>query len=136
LLNRIWRWLIGPLLIGAGSYLVYRGTNGAQTYYQLGGTLLLWGLSLLIARLLERTSLRNETVMRISYSLLGIGLLVGQLESASGTLDLDVLINEQGWLLASFGHLPDVIWAQSCTVMFNADMLLGGLMSPLGGLAQ
>lgn len=136
LLNRIWRWLVGPLLIGAGSYLVYRGTNGAQTYYQLGGTLLLWGLSLLIARLLERTSLRNETVMRISYSLLGIGLLVvwgvpwNQLQGRS---TFDVLLNEQGWLLASFAlQAPMLILGAITTVMFNADILLGGLMSLFG----
>ncbi|MFN8441809.1 MAG: FtsX-like permease family protein [Caldilineaceae bacterium] len=140
LLNRIWRWLVGPLLMGAGGYLVYRGLSGAQTYFQLGGTLLLWGLSILLARSLEQTRMRNETAMRISYSLLGIGLVIvwgvpwNQLQGRSA---FTVLINEQGWLLASFAlQAPMLILGAIITVMFNADSLLNGVMSLFGRIGS
>lgn len=137
-INQVWRWVSGPLLIAVGGWLAWRGFDGAQTYFQMGGSLILWGLSLLLARLLERTSLQVGTVQRIVYSLLGVGLLVVwgvPWNRLQGRSTFDVLTEEQGWLLAGFAlQAPMLILGAIITVMFNADTLLAGLNRLVGGI--
>jgi ABC-type antimicrobial peptide transport system permease subunit len=70
-------WLWPFVVLGAGSYLLYLAlTNNLLSLIMIAATVLIYGLTVLVGRLLELTPIRNETGYRIVYTLLGLGLLV------------------------------------------------------------
>ncbi len=75
-LNRIWGWGIGIGLAVAGWYVITFGLDVERLGIVLAGvTFLFLGVMLLIERILILTPVRNETVRRIVYTIIGLGLL-------------------------------------------------------------
>jgi putative ABC transport system permease protein len=71
-----WRWLWPLVVLGVGGYLLMQAlAANSLSLIMIAATVLLYGATVLVGRILEETRLRNETGYRIVYSLLGIGLL-------------------------------------------------------------
>ncbi|MEZ4735030.1 MAG: FtsX-like permease family protein [Caldilineaceae bacterium] len=75
LLNKIWRWAFGPLLALLGYYCWTATWGDGYTNVLMAITLILAGLLILVERALEPTAIRQEGVQRLSFTLLGLGLL-------------------------------------------------------------
>lgn len=134
---KVWRWLIGPLLIAGGAYLISLGMTNT-TYWQIGVSLALTGALLLVERLLERTSLRPSVIQRLAYSMIGLGLLViwgVSWNTVLGRSTMDIIENDQGWALLSFAlRGPLLILGAIMTLMFNADVLTWLISRFFGGI--
>jgi putative ABC transport system permease protein len=73
----IMSWLWPLLVLGGGGYLLWQAlTANSLSLLMIGATVTLYGLAVLVGRILELTPLRNETGYRIVYTLLGVGLLL------------------------------------------------------------
>jgi putative ABC transport system permease protein len=139
LLSKLGRWVIGPLLFIIGAGVLFRASQQSiVTLWQMGGTLVLMGLMLLLERLLERTVWRAENIRRVVYSLIGIGLLGiwgapwNQIIGRSGW---QVLVNDQVWILASLALSgPLLIIGAILVIMNNADALAGLFSRLLGNM--
>jgi putative ABC transport system permease protein len=71
-----WSWLWPLVVLGVGGYLLMQAlAANSLSLIMIAATVLLYGATVLVGRILEETRLRNETGYRIVYSLLGIGLL-------------------------------------------------------------
>jgi putative ABC transport system permease protein len=134
---KIWRWAIGPLLIVGAAYLISLGAANV-TYWQIGGTLALTGLMLLIDQLLVRTALLPSQIQRITYSVIGLGLLIiwgVPWNDVLGRSTLDIIQNDQGWALLSFAlRGPLLILGAILAIMFNADLFTWIISRVLGGI--
>lgn len=72
-----WSWLWPLIMLGAGGYLLTQAlATNSLSLIMIAATVLLYGLTVLVGRILEETPIRNETGYRIVYSLLGVGLLL------------------------------------------------------------
>jgi putative ABC transport system permease protein len=134
---KIWRWASGPLLIVSAAYLISLGAANV-TYWQIGGTLALTGLMLLIDQLPVRTTLRPAQIQRITYSVIGLGLLIiwgVPWNDVLGRTTMDVIQNDQGWALLSFAlRGPLLILGAILAIMFNADLFSWLISRLLGGI--
>ena len=132
-LNRVWRWVFGPILI---ILAVAWMLNGTYTTILLGASLLLWGVATLSLRILERTSMRADTMGRIVYTTLGLGvLLVWAIpwNTVTGNTTREILQQDQ--LLAVLPFVlrgPMIILGAIMTIMFNADAISWGVSRVLG----
>ncbi|MFZ1769566.1 MAG: FtsX-like permease family protein, partial [Caldilinea sp.] len=69
-------WLWPLVVLGAGGYLLTQAlATNSLSLIMIAATMLLYGLTVLVGRVLELTPIRNETGYRIVYTLLGLGLL-------------------------------------------------------------
>ena len=138
--NRIGRWLVGPLLMLAGSYLLFGVTAWGLTGLLLAATLILTGLILLIGQYLdERTALRSEPVQRFVYTIIGLGLLVIWAIPWNVLLGQPVKVTDQtnGYFLIGFVlQAPLIILGAIMIVMFNADAITWGVTLLLGGIGR
>lgn len=76
-LANAWSWLWPLIVLAAGGYLLLQAlTTNSLSLIMIAATVLLYGVTVLVGRILEATPIRNETGYRIVYSLLGVGLLV------------------------------------------------------------
>jgi putative ABC transport system permease protein len=134
---KIWRWAIGPLLIAGAAYLISLGAANV-TYWQIGGTLALAGLMLLIDQGLLHTALRPGQIQRLTYTVIGLGLLViwgVPWNDVLGRTTMDVIQNDQGWALLSFAlRGPLLILGAILAIMFNADLFSWLISRLLGGI--
>ncbi|HAJ36662.1 MAG TPA: hypothetical protein DCL15_13325 [Chloroflexi bacterium] len=72
-----WSWLWPLAVLAAGGYLLMQAlTTNSLSLIMIAATVLLYGVTVLVGRILEETPIRNETGYRIVYSLLGVGLLL------------------------------------------------------------
>ncbi len=123
-LNKVWRWVIGPILIIPGIAWML---NGTYTTLLLGASLVLWGIATLVLRLLELTPIRQDTIGRWVYSALGLGvLLVWAMpwNTITGYTTRDLLMQDQ--LLAVLPFVlrgPMIIFGAIMAIMFNADAI-------------
>lgn len=70
-------WLWPIVVLGAGGYLLFQAlTANSLSLMMIASTTLLYGVTVLVGRVLELTPIRNETGYRIVYTLLGVGLLI------------------------------------------------------------
>ena len=137
LLNKIWRWLLGPLLIGVGIYLWFARWGDGQTNLLMGATLMLAGLLILLENGLERTALRQEQIQRIVYTVIGVGLLVIWIAPWNILLGRSASILDQNspLFLAAFAlRAPLIILGAIMAVMFNADALSWTFTRLVGGI--
>ncbi|MFN8487778.1 MAG: FtsX-like permease family protein [Caldilineaceae bacterium] len=137
LLNKIWRWLLGPLLIAAGAYLWTASWGDGQTNVLMGITLILFGALIFIERWLELTPLRQEQISRIVYTVIGLGLLVIWVAPWNTLLGRSASILDQNspLFLAAFAlRAPLIILGAIMAVMFNADALSWTFTLLVGGV--
>ena len=72
-----WSWLWPLVVLGVGGYLLVQAlATNSLSLIMIAATVLLYGVTVLVGRILEVTPIRNETGYRIVYSLLGVGLLL------------------------------------------------------------
>ncbi len=72
-----WSWLWPLVVLGAGGYVLVQAlATNSLSLIMIASTVLLYGVTVLVGRVLEETPIRNETGYRIVYSLLGVGLLM------------------------------------------------------------
>lgn len=70
-------WLWPPIVLGIGGYLLYQALLASSlSLVMIASTVLLYGLTVFVGRVLELTPIRNESGYRIVYTLLGVGLLI------------------------------------------------------------
>ena len=74
-LARFVRIVSGPLLMILGGAVIYYGLDLGISVVLAGATLVLVGTGILAAWLLEHTSLRDEQIHRLIYSIVGLGLI-------------------------------------------------------------
>lgn len=134
---RIWRWIVGPLLMAGGIYLISLGMSNL-TYWQIGVTLALTGLMLLAGWALTQTNWREAAVQRLVYTIIGLGLLIiwgAPWNDLLGRTTRDILINDQGWALLSFAlRGPLLILGAIMAIMFNADAFTWVISRALGSV--
>ncbi len=145
-INKVLRQLPGPLLLlAAAGVFYYASQRRVVTLWQIGGTLALIGLMLLVERLIERaaadkanTNRSKLGLTRIVYSVIGLGLLIAwgipwnQLIGRSG---FQVLATDQAWVLAALILSgPMLIVGAIMVIMNNADVLAGLISRLLGNL--
>ncbi len=136
--QRFWRLASGPLvLLAAVLWYLVSGRNDA-TVALLCATLALAGLTTLLARGLERTSVRPERIAWARYSLLGLGLILiwgapwGQL---LGRPAEPSLLQTGVTQLLSFVLFPTfLIVGMILMLMFNADAIAWLATRIFGGI--
>jgi len=141
-LSRIWKWGSALALAALGVYLLQAGLeNEALSLLLAGATFLLIGLCLLAIRSLEPTRLRNETIHRWCYSVMGVGLLLlwtvpwsRVLPQWSNNPIFQPSPDQTLFTLALGG--PLIILGAILTVTFNADILTWFVGFVLGGIGQ
>jgi putative ABC transport system permease protein len=139
LLNKVWRWAIGPLLIAGGAGVLFSAyQTSVVTLWQIGATLLLAGVVFLLARIFDFTPWREELEQRIVYTLIGLGLLViwaAPWNQLIGRTGFEVLVNDQAWVIASLALSgPLLIIGAILAIMYNADAITWVLSHLLGGV--
>ncbi len=135
--GKIWRASVGPLLLGAGGYLLWLAQEQGQTLTLIAITFLLFGTGLTVGWLLERTRLRAVLRERIIYTVIGLGLLVLWAVPWTTITGLQSALFSQNpaWLLASFVISgPMIIAGAILLVMFNADTIAGLITRLFGGI--
>ena len=76
-LANAWSWLWPLIVLANGGYLLLQAlTTNSLSLIMIAAMVLLYGVTVLVGRILEETPIRNETGYRIVYSLLGVGLLL------------------------------------------------------------
>lgn len=141
-LANAWSWLWPLAVLAAAGYLLSQALRtNSLSLIMIAATALLYGVTVLVGRILEETPIRNETGYRIVYSLLGVGLL---------------LIWTPPWYALAPQWFPDrfawdptqaptvftvggpmIIIGAILVIMFNANMLsamLGAILSFLPSL--
>jgi putative ABC transport system permease protein len=135
--SRLAHLLSGPLLVAAGAALWWYGAPAALSLLLAALSLIVAGLALFGGWWLERTSLREEQVQRIVYTVIGVGLLIlwgvpwdRWLGRAGAEIDLG-----GPWILLSFALTgPLFILGAILVIMFNADAWTWGISYLLGGI--
>ncbi|MCB9162236.1 MAG: FtsX-like permease family protein [Caldilineaceae bacterium] len=128
-------WLVGPLVAALGGLLIWLGLNGRFSVLLVGVTLALVGIMLLVQRVLARTRLRDDTIERIVYSVIGAGILVIWALPWATWTGRTVVASDGPWVLVSFAlTMPMVILGAILVVMYNADLLTGLVSLLLGGV--
>ncbi len=124
--GRIGRWLWPLLLLALGIWIGYYGFF-VWTLWSLvlvGATVALFGLMNLVGHLLDMTRLRPESVQRIVYTIIGLGLLalwISPWQRLLPTLGLERFTGDPTQILAVFGiGAPMIITGAIMAIMFNA----------------
>ncbi len=136
-LNKIWRWVLGPLLILLGVYVWFASWGDGQTNVLMGVTLVVTGLMILIERGLERTALRQTQIQRLVYTVIGLSLLIIWVLPWNTILGYSTSVRDQNspLFLAAFAlRAPLIILGGIMTVMFNADALSWVFSRLVGGI--
>ncbi|MBE2239603.1 MAG: FtsX-like permease family protein [Caldilineaceae bacterium] len=130
-------WLWPLVVLGAGGYLLVQAlATNSLSLIMIAATVLLYGLTVLVGRVLELTPIRNETGYRIVYTLLGLGLL-GIWTPPWYTLAPQWFPDRFTWdptqapTVFTIGG-PMIIVGAILVVMFNANLLSAILSAILG----
>ncbi|MEA3336507.1 MAG: FtsX-like permease family protein [Chloroflexota bacterium] len=135
--GRLLRFLLGPFLLLAGILLIVIPAEVEGNRVRLAVTLLLAGSSFLAGSLLGRTRLRKESIRRVVYTIIGLGLVLiwgvpwlDWLGVSSSLFDQDLGLAGLTFALTA----PLVILGAIMVVMFNADAWTGAINGLLGGI--
>ena len=130
-----WLWPLAALALGG--YLLWQAvTLNSLSLIMIGATVTLYGLAVLVGRILELTPLRNETGYRIVYTLLGVGLLLIWIPPWY-TLMPQLLPGRFAWdptqapTVFTIGG-PMIITGAILVIMFNAQVLSSIIGAILG----
>ena len=123
--GRISRWFWPLLMLVLGIVIVYYGfTWTFWSVVLIGVTVGLFGLLNLVGRVLDYTPMRQETVQRIVYTVIGLGLLtlwITPWQQVLPTLGLERFTGDPTQILAVFGiGAPMIITGAIMAIMFNA----------------
>ncbi len=126
----------GPLFLIFGIVLVIVGIKTTQAaYFSLGGSLVLIGVAMLIRWIMAGFHVPEHIRNRIGYSIAGVGLVVFWLLPFDFWDNFGVPTLNAGpemFFLAGLMMVLGAVW----TVMYNIDLLLGGLLGIFGGIGH
>ncbi len=126
----------GPLFLIFGALLVILGLSaGQQVFFSLGGSLLLIGGAMLARWIMYGAGVPDPVRNRIGYSIAGIGLVVFWLLPFDFWSNLGVPTLNAGpemFFLSGLMMVLGAVW----TVMYNIDIILGGLLFVFGGIGH
>lgn len=141
-INRIWSWGIGLALIAAGVRILPFGWERQLPGILLVAvTLLLLGAMLLLNKVLELTPIRNERIHRVTYTIIGVGLLLLWAVPWTSILprftDLELVqpSPDQTLFTLALGG-PLIILGAILAITFNADALTWIVGFVLGGVGR
>ncbi len=139
-LTNLLTWVWPLAVLAASGYLLYNAaTTNSLSLVMIGATVALYGLTVLISRVLQMTSIRNESGYRIVYTLLGFGLLIVWVPPWY-SLAPQWFPNHFAWdstqapTVFTFGG-PMIIIGAIMVIMFNADVI-GVILSALLGFVS
>ena len=120
----LWRpFRHGWLALVIGILVTWAGVSGDEAaYFRIGVSLVIIGLGLLIRSVLQPTSVRPELRDRLSYSFIGVLMLVfwvlpfDSLRAVAGELEGGI----EMFFISGIAMVAAAVW----TVMYNADLLL------------
>lgn len=141
-LNRIWTWGIGlALAIGAVRVLQLAINQALPGVFLVGATLFLFGVLLFVTKLLELTPWRNERIYRVTYTIMGLGLLalwaVPWTNILPNYTDFELVQPSPDQALFTFAlGGPLIILGAILTVTYNADALTWFVGIVLGGIGR
>ena len=128
-------FLRGWLTLLIGLLILHLGvSNGTESVFALGGSLMVIGLGLMGRTLLKRTSVRADLRDRIAFTATGAVMLLfwalppGTFEGLTGHLEGDI----EMMFVSGVFMVAAAVW----TVMYNADLLLRGLSFVTGRVGQ
>lgn len=135
--HRIWVAARGPLFLILGIVFGFVYANMDLTLLRIAASLGVLGLSYIAGWGLERAGLREETVQRTAYTILGAGLLA--LWALPWHQWLDVFntspLSIGPWRMLGFIlSVPMIILGAILVIMFNADAWMGAITRILGGV--
>ncbi len=135
---RMWlRRILGVILLGAGVYVTFFLGDIEVTQTQLGASLILFGAAIVVDAVLRWTNVRASIRSRVTWSVIGIGLLVTWIVPWARILGGEGALFEQNpfAVLAGFALSgPLIILGAILTVMYNADVLLWLVNRIFGGI--
>lgn len=135
--GRTRRLVFGPLLTILGGVVIYYGirVGNGIALLQAGACLVIAGLAFLTGWLLEERGVRQETVQRVVYTAIGLGLLAAwALPWERWVRPADTNITSVWYLLNFVLGGPLLILGAILVVMFNADAWTWGISRVLGGI--
>ena len=128
-------FLRGWLTLLIGLLILHLGvSNGIESVFYLGGSLMVIGLGLMGRTLLKRTSVRADLRDRIAFTATGAVMLLywvlppGTFEELTGHLEGDI----EMMFVSGVFMVAAAVWM----VMYNADLLLRGLSFVTGRVGQ
>jgi putative ABC transport system permease protein len=126
----------GPLFLIFGVLLVILGLNTKQAaFFTLGGSLLLIGAAMLARWIMQSAHVPDPVRNRIGYSIAGVGLVIFWLLPFDFWNNFGVPNLNAGpemFFLSGLMMVLGAVW----TVMYNIDILLGGLLLVFGGVGH
>ncbi|MCO6452198.1 MAG: FtsX-like permease family protein [Caldilineales bacterium] len=134
---RLWRLLIGPVLLFAGIALLISANGQTRDAIRLGVTLAVVGLSLFAGTVLQSSPMRREQVQRLVYTSIGLTLIIVWGTPWTRWLGISDSLFEQDLTLAMISFTltgPLVILGAILVVMFNADAWTWAINRVLGGI--
>ncbi|MEX1020889.1 MAG: FtsX-like permease family protein [Litorilinea sp.] len=134
--HRVWRAARGPLLLGLGIVLAVFYADRDLTLLRVAATLGTFGLGFTLAWAMDLRNMREETLQRVAYTVMGAGLL---LIWAVPLHQLDIFnsspLSIGPWRMLGFIlSVPLIILGAILVIMFNADAWTWGLTRLLGGV--
>lgn len=132
----LWRALRGPLLLAGAAALAFYYADMDLTFLRVAATLAVFGLGFVAGWGLDRANVREETLQRVAYTIMGAGLLViwalpwHQLDWFNTSMLSVGPFRMLGYILS----VPMIILGAILVIMFNADAWTWGLTRLLGGI--
>lgn len=125
--GKIARWVWPLALTTVGALVIVWGLrNALWSVTLIGATIALFGILYLVGRVLEFTRLRESTIHRIVYSLIGLGLLllwIAPWQVLLPRVGLSALASDPTQILATFAiGGPMIITGAIMVIMFNVTV--------------
>lgn len=128
---------LGPALLVAGAYVIWRYNTQGLTVILLGVTLVLFGLNVSLSRLLARRHWRAEARKRLGSTLAGLGLVLAwgvPWERLLGE-GASLFAGNPAWVPVAFAiSAPMIIVGSMMIIMFNLDIWVWMATRLLGGI--
>jgi putative ABC transport system permease protein len=139
LVQKILRGVLGPVLLAAGGYIIWRYNAQGMTVILIGATLTVIGVAFALSWLMVMRNVRSETRRRIVYTLIGLGMVIAWGVPWASVLGegVSLFMGNPAWVPLAFAlSAPMIILGSIMIVMFNADTWVWAVNRLLGGIGS
>ncbi|MBX2997103.1 MAG: FtsX-like permease family protein [Caldilineaceae bacterium] len=139
LVQKILRGVLGPVLLAASGYILWRYNGQGLTVILIGATLAVIGVAFVLSWLMVLRGMRTETRRRYVYTLIGLGMVIAWGVPWASVLgeSASLLTGNPAWLPLAFAlSAPMIILGSIMIVMFNADTWVWAVNRLLGGIGS
>lgn len=129
---------LGPALLTAGAYVIWRYNAQGLTVILLGVTLILFGANVSLNRLLATRRLRAETRKRVVSTLTGLAMVLAWGVPWEGLLGegASLFTGNPAWVPLAFAlSAPMIIVGSMMIIMFNVDVWVWAATRLVGGVS-